>query len=116
MWRHCLKRSPGLEIHSLKKYYAFHPSFTIIIHLASLSFFIMALNKAMIDPKSRLPIPLPDEMTLCSVDNGRAELVLTIPDVPPSGINSTSGGSGGTSKMKARGSIILTDQRVSSYR
>ncbi|TEB32199.1 hypothetical protein FA13DRAFT_1662976 [Coprinellus micaceus] len=68
----------------------------------------MALNWAMLNP-NRTPVPLPGEMTIATVDTG-VELLLTIPNAPPSA-DSISGGSGGCKKLKALGRIWLTDQR-----
>jgi hypothetical protein len=72
----------------------------------------MALNWAMLNP-NRTPVPLPGEMTIATVDTG-VELLLTIPNAPPSA-DSISGGSGGCKKLKALGRIWLTDQRVRSF-
>ncbi|EPQ58917.1 hypothetical protein GLOTRDRAFT_109461 [Gloeophyllum trabeum ATCC 11539] len=69
----------------------------------------MALNWAMLSPE-RSPIPLPNEQTITSIDSG-AELLLIIPNVPPSG-SMTSGGSGSSRTMKETGRIWLTDQRL----
>lgn len=68
----------------------------------------MALNWTMINP-NRSPVPLPNEMTITTIDSG--DLALTIPDSSPSG-SSTAGGSGGVKKLKATGKVYLTDQRV----
>ena len=68
----------------------------------------MALNWTMINP-NRSPVPLPNEMTITTIDSG--DLALTIPDSPPSG-PSAAGGSGGVKKLKAPGKVYLTDQRV----
>lgn len=46
-----------------------------------------------------------------SVDDGGAEVILTIPDAPP-GPGAAAGGSGGSKRLKSMGSIYLTDQRV----
>lgn len=72
----------------------------------------MALNWAMLNP-NRTPVPLPAEMTIATVDSG-VELLLTIPNAPPSA-DSAAGGSGGCKKLKALGRIWLTDQRVRSF-
>lgn len=69
----------------------------------------MALNWATLSP-ARQPTPLPNELTLRTIDSG-VELTLFIPDAPPSG-STTSGGSGGVKKLKENGRIWLTDQRV----
>jgi len=61
----------------------------------------------MID-EGRNPVPLPYEMIIKTME--AAELTLTIPEAPPSG-SATSGGSGGTKKLKSTGGIWLTDQR-----
>ena len=69
----------------------------------------MALNWAALN-ENHSPIPLPHEHTIVSVDSG-VIVHLDVPDVPPSGA-SMSGGSGGTKKLKANGSVSVTDQRV----
>ncbi|KAI0940204.1 hypothetical protein AcV5_001375 [Taiwanofungus camphoratus] len=69
----------------------------------------MALNWTMLSP-ARSPIPLPDELTIRTLNSG-VELTLLVPDAPPSG-SSSSGGSGGTKKMKEMGRLWLTDQRL----
>jgi hypothetical protein len=69
----------------------------------------MALNWVMLNP-NRIPVPLPQEMTVTTIDSG-VEISLTIPDVPPTGA-SNAGGSGGIKKLKAYGKLYLTDQRV----
>jgi len=69
----------------------------------------MALNWTMLNP-NRTPVPLPNEITIMTVDSG-ADLSLTIPDTPPS-TSATSGGSGGERKLKGIGKLFLTDQRV----
>ena len=43
--------------------------------------------------------------------NGGVELLLVVPDAPPTGAASA-GGSGGAKKMKDTGKLWLTDQRV----
>ncbi|KAF9448959.1 hypothetical protein P691DRAFT_774992 [Macrolepiota fuliginosa MF-IS2] len=68
----------------------------------------MALNWTMLTP-NRSPVPLPNEMTITTVDPG-VELSLVVPDAPPSG-STLAGGSGGLRKLKAVGKIWLTDQR-----
>ncbi|KAJ3572862.1 hypothetical protein NP233_g2803 [Leucocoprinus birnbaumii] len=68
----------------------------------------MALNWTMLNP-NRSPVPLPNELTITTVDSG-VELSLVIPDAPPSG-SSLAGGSGGTKRLKSMGKIWLTDQR-----
>ncbi|KDR84322.1 hypothetical protein GALMADRAFT_205992 [Galerina marginata CBS 339.88] len=68
----------------------------------------MALNWAMLNA-NRSPVPLPNEMTITTVDSG-VDISLSIPDAPPSG-SSSSGGSGGAKKLKASGKLWLTDQR-----
>lgn len=70
---------------------------------------IMALNWTMLSP-NRSPVPLPDEMTVTTVDTA-VDLSLLIPDSVPTG-NDSAGGSGGSRKLKALGKIWLTDQRV----
>lgn len=68
----------------------------------------MALNWTMLN-SNRSPVPLPNEMTITTVD--AVDLSLTIPDAPPtSSLNS--GGSGGSKKLKSTGKVYLTDQRV----
>ena len=69
----------------------------------------MALNWTMLDA-TRAPVPLAHESTIMTVDDG-AELILTIPDVPPAP-GATAGGSGGSKRLKGMGKIYLTDQRV----
>ncbi|PCH40789.1 hypothetical protein WOLCODRAFT_162548 [Wolfiporia cocos MD-104 SS10] len=69
----------------------------------------MALNYAMLSP-ARMPIPLPNECTVTTIDNG-VEIILIIPDAPPAG-SSRSGGIGGTRKLKDVGRLVLTDQRL----
>ncbi|KAG2013060.1 hypothetical protein CC2G_009996 [Coprinopsis cinerea AmutBmut pab1-1] len=88
----------------------------------------MALNWAMLN-SNRTPVPLPNEMTITTVDSG-VDVVVTI---PPIGSNSTApSGAGGSSssrppaagpgssstvatssfqKLKATGRVWLTDQR-----
>ncbi|KAF5322160.1 hypothetical protein D9619_000233 [Psilocybe cf. subviscida] len=68
----------------------------------------MALNWTMLDAK-RNPVPLPNEMTITTIDSG-VDLSLTIPNAPPS-TTALAGGSGGSSKLKATGNVSLTDQR-----
>ncbi|KAF9480184.1 hypothetical protein BDN70DRAFT_833193 [Pholiota conissans] len=68
----------------------------------------MALNWTMLNP-NRTPVPLPNEMTITTIDSG-VDLSLTIPDAPPTS-SSTAGGSGGTKKLRATGKAYLTDQR-----
>jgi len=70
----------------------------------------MALNWTMLKPDDRTPVPLPNEMTVTSIDSG-VDLMLAIPDEPPTG-SSQAGGTGGTRKLKAMGRIWLTDQRL----
>lgn len=62
--------------------------------------------------QDRSPIPLPNETTILTIDDG-AEMSLTVPDAPPSQ-SSSGGGSGGEKKLKEMGRIYLTDQRVRS--
>ncbi|KAH9482220.1 UPF0664 stress-induced protein C29B12.11c [Psilocybe cubensis] len=69
----------------------------------------MALNWAMLS-SHRAPVPLPNEMTITTVDSG-VDVSLTILDTPPVGPSSTAGRSGGAKKMKATGRLWLTDQR-----
>ncbi|KAH8118794.1 hypothetical protein DFH11DRAFT_701018 [Phellopilus nigrolimitatus] len=69
----------------------------------------MALNWTMLSP-DRAPIPLPDETTIFTVDDG-AEIILSIPDALPSQ-GASSGGSGGSKRLKEIGRIHLTDQRL----
>lgn len=61
----------------------------------------------------RAPIPLPDELIIRTVDSG-VEFNVIIPNAPPTGAAS-SGGSGGTKKMKEQGRLFLTDQRVRTH-
>ena len=69
----------------------------------------MALNWTMLTP-DRVPVPLPNETTIMTVESG-AEVSLTIPDSPPTG-SASAGGSGGERKLKGIGKLFLTDQRV----
>ncbi|KAI9467318.1 hypothetical protein BJY52DRAFT_1201621 [Lactarius psammicola] len=69
----------------------------------------MALNWTMLNP-NRTPVPLPNEITIMTVDSG-AEVSLTIPDTLPTA-SATSGGSGGERKLKDIGKLFLTDQRL----
>jgi hypothetical protein len=71
--------------------------------------FNMALNWAMLNP-NRIPVPLPHEMTVTTIDSG-VEISLMIPDAPPTA-SSNAGGSGGIKRLKANGKLYLTDQRV----
>ncbi|KAF8165780.1 hypothetical protein B0H34DRAFT_690446 [Crassisporium funariophilum] len=68
----------------------------------------MALNWTMLNA-NRSPVPLPNEMTITTIDSG-VDLSLTIPDAPPSS-SSSAGGSGGVKKLKSVGKVWLTDQR-----
>ncbi|KAF8646095.1 hypothetical protein AX16_007395 [Volvariella volvacea WC 439] len=70
----------------------------------------MALNWTMLNA-NRIPVPLPQEMSITSVDSG-VEVNLTIPDTPPTPRNDSSGGSGGTKRLKAMGRLWLSDQRL----
>ena len=72
----------------------------------------MALNWLMLNP-DRTPVPLPNEMTITTIDSG-VEISITIPDAPPTG-SSSAGGSGGVKKLKAQGKCWLTDQRVRAF-
>jgi WW domain-binding protein 2 len=63
----------------------------------------------MLNP-DRSPVPLPNEMTITTVDAG-VDVSLTVPDVPPSS-TASAGGSGGRKKYTAMGKAWLTDQRV----
>ncbi|KAH9948776.1 hypothetical protein B0H21DRAFT_777674 [Amylocystis lapponica] len=69
----------------------------------------MALNYVMLSP-ARSPIPLPDELTIRTLDSG-VELTVVVPDAPPAG-GASSGGTGGSKKLKEVGRMWLTDQRV----
>lgn len=69
----------------------------------------MALNWTMLGP-DRTPVPLPHEMTITTVDG--AEMILRVPDAPPTQ-GSSAGGSGGSKTFKATGKVIVTDMRVS---
>src|SRR5258705_12248011 len=77
--------------------------------------FHMALNWAMLNP-NRIPVPLPQEMTITTVDSG-VDISLTIPDhaavadEKPTGASSA-GGSSGIKYLKSNGKLYLTDQRV----
>jgi len=71
----------------------------------------MALNWTMLNSDHSL-VPLPNEQIITTIDSG-VELVLNIPDAPPtSGSSVTAGGSGGSKKMKERVGLWLTDQRL----
>jgi len=70
----------------------------------------MALNWAMLNPDQSL-VPLPHEQIITAIESG-AELILNIPDAPPSSSSASTGGSGGNKKMKEKGRIWLTDQRL----
>ncbi|EJD01682.1 uncharacterized protein FOMMEDRAFT_89738 [Fomitiporia mediterranea MF3/22] len=69
----------------------------------------MALNWAMLD-QQRSPIPLLNEITILTIDDG-AEITLIIPNTPPSE-GSSGEGVGGEKKLKETGRIYLTDQRL----
>ena len=70
----------------------------------------MALNWTMLNPDHSL-VPLPNERVITTIPAG-VELVLDIPDAPPTS-SSTAGGSGGGKKMKEKAlRLWLTDQRV----
>jgi hypothetical protein len=73
----------------------------------------MALNWTMLGP-DRIPVPLPGELMIMTVESG-AEVSVTIPDVPPTS-TSTSGGSGGGRNLNGIGKLFLTDQRVRPFR
>ncbi|KAF8914419.1 hypothetical protein CPB84DRAFT_1759208 [Gymnopilus junonius] len=68
----------------------------------------MALNWLMLN-SNRTPVPLPNEMTITTIDSG-VDISITVPDAPPSG-SSSAGGSGGVKKLRATGRSWLTDQR-----
>lgn len=68
----------------------------------------MALNWAMLK-EDHSPVPLPNEQTITTINS--AELVVNIPDAPPT-TNTNAGGAGGSKKLKEVGRIWLTDQRV----
>jgi hypothetical protein len=65
---------------------------------------ILAPDRSMIPTLDR------SEVIKTVVKSG-AELILTIPDAPPSA-SATSGGSGGATRRKELGGIWLTNQRV----
>ncbi|KAG0709923.1 hypothetical protein DFH29DRAFT_886526 [Suillus ampliporus] len=70
----------------------------------------MALDWTMLDARHQ-PIPLRDESTIMSIDrDSQVEFSLTIPDAPPSGTAVTGGN--GVKKMKERGKLWLTNQRL----
>ena len=69
----------------------------------------MALNWTMLNADRSL-VPLPHEQTITTIDSG-VELVLNIPDAPPSS-SASAGGSGGKKTMKEKVRLWLTDQRV----
>ncbi|KAJ7725065.1 hypothetical protein B0H16DRAFT_1589849 [Mycena metata] len=68
----------------------------------------MALNWTMLGP-NKAPVPLPNEMTITTIESG-AEIILRIPDAPPSA-GAVAGGSGGSRTLKATGKVTVTDQR-----
>ncbi|EGO02279.1 hypothetical protein SERLA73DRAFT_166738 [Serpula lacrymans var. lacrymans S7.3] len=70
----------------------------------------MALNWTMLDPATRVPIPLPHEQTILTVDS-KVEYTVIIPKIPPSG-SAIAGGSPDTKKMKEAGRLWLTDKRL----
>ena len=72
----------------------------------------MALNWTMLNP-NRTPVPLPNEMTITTIDSG-VEVSLTIPQSTSSSSSSTAG-SAVPAKRKATGKAYLTDQRVRRY-
>ena len=63
----------------------------------------------MLNPDHSL-VPLPEEQIISAIESG-VELILNIPDAPPSSLASA-GGSGGSKKMKEKGMLWLTDKRV----
>ncbi|KAH8822151.1 hypothetical protein DL96DRAFT_1620334 [Flagelloscypha sp. PMI_526] len=70
----------------------------------------MALNWAMLNP-DRTPVPLPSEDTITTVKDA-ADIVLVIPNAPPSG-SDTAGGAGGSAKFEAhKGNVYITSQRL----
>jgi hypothetical protein len=69
----------------------------------------MALNWTMLGP-DRTPVPLPHETTITVINSG-VEVILRVPDEPPSE-SSRAGGSGGSKTLKATGKVTVTDQRV----
>jgi len=69
----------------------------------------MALNWTMLSPQ-RTPIPLPDETTIMTIDDG-AEVTLLVPDEPPAA-SATAGGTGGVKRLKCIGRVWLTDKRL----
>ncbi|THH07180.1 hypothetical protein EW145_g3567 [Phellinidium pouzarii] len=69
----------------------------------------MALNWTMLN-QNRAPIPLPNEITIMTVDDG-AEIIIAIPNVPSSQ-GGSSGASVETKRLKETGRIYLTDQRL----
>lgn len=72
----------------------------------------MALNHATLT-SNRVPLPLPDETTIQEIRQG-IDVVLSVPNAPPTGPSSTSGGVGGEKILKASGGVWITDQRVST--
>jgi len=86
-------------------YFAYHNGSTY-------PYLIMALNWTMLHP-NRTPVPLPNEMTITTVDSG-VELTLTIPQSVSSSSSSTAG-SAVSEKQTATGKAYLTDQRVRRY-
>jgi len=64
----------------------------------------------MLNP-NRIPVPLPHEMTVTTVDSG-VEISLMIPTTTTGSTSSAAGGSsGGIKRFKANGKLYLTDQR-----
>lgn len=80
----------------------------------ALKLFTMALNWTMLDAK-RKPVPINDEIVVKSIESG-VEVFLNIPDAPPTSSSASAGGSGGSRKVKAQGSLWLTDHRVRSQK
>ncbi|KAI5117876.1 hypothetical protein M0805_006578 [Coniferiporia weirii] len=70
----------------------------------------MALNWTMLS-RDRSPVPLPNETTIMTVDDG-AEITLSIPSNTPLPQGATPGDSGTAKRLKAIGRMYLTDQRL----
>ncbi|KAF8345617.1 hypothetical protein F5887DRAFT_965917 [Amanita rubescens] len=71
----------------------------------------MALNWTMLNP-DRSPVPLPNEMTITTINSG-VDISLTIPDSQPTtSAPSRASPVPGVKKLRAIGRLSLTDQRL----
>jgi len=71
----------------------------------------MALNWTMLN-QDRSPVPLPNEMTITTINSG-VDISLTIPESQPGTATPSRGGPApGAKKLKAIGRLSLTDQRL----